>query len=214
MMQQLDWKQRSLDTNGLGLIPMVIETSGRGERAYDIYSRLLKERVIFLVGPVTEGSANLIVAQLLFLESENADKDIHFYINSPGGLVSAGMAIYDTMQYIKPEVSTLCIGQAASMGSLLLTAGAKGKRFCLANSRVMIHQPLGGFQGQASDIEIHAKEILFLKKRLNELLAKHSGQSLETIERDTDRDNFLSAEQAVKYGLIDAVLTSRSESAS
>ena len=214
MMQQLGWKQRSLDTNGLGLIPMVIETSGRGERAYDIYSRLLKERVIFLVGPVTEGSANLIVAQLLFLESENADKDIHFYINSPGGLVSAGMAIYDTMQYIKPEVSTLCIGQAASMGSLLLTAGAKGKRFCLANSRVMIHQPLGGFQGQASDIEIHAKEILFLKNRLNELLAKHSGQSIETIERDTDRDNILSAEQAVKYGLIDAVLTSRSESTS
>ncbi len=213
-MQQLDWKQRSLEPNGLGLIPMVIETSGRGERAYDIYSRLLKERVIFLVGPVTEGSANLIVAQLLFLESENADKDIHFYINSPGGLVSAGMAIYDTMQYIKPDVSTLCIGQAASMGSLLLTAGAKGKRFCLANSRVMIHQPLGGFQGQASDIEIHAKEILFLKNRLNELLAKHSGQSVETIERDTDRDNFLSAEQAEKYGLIDAVLTSRSESTS
>jgi ATP-dependent Clp protease, protease subunit len=213
-MQQLDWKQRSLEPNGLGLIPMVIETSGRGERAYDIYSRLLKERVIFLVGPVTEGSANLIVAQLLFLESENADKDIHFYINSPGGLVSAGMAIYDTMQYIKPDVSTLCIGQAASMGSLLLTAGAKGKRFCLANSRVMIHQPLGGFQGQASDIEIHAKEILFLKNRLNELLAKHSGQSIETIERDTDRDNFLSAEQAEKYGLIDAVLTSRSESTS
>ena len=214
MMQQLDWKQRSLEPNGLGLIPMVIETSGRGERAYDIYSRLLKERVIFLVGPVTEGSANLIVAQLLFLESENADKDIHFYINSPGGLVSAGMAIYDTMQYIKPDVSTLCIGQAASMASLLLTAGAKGKRFCLANSRVMIHQPLGGFQGQASDIEIHAKEILFLKNRLNELLAKHSGQSIETIERDTDRDNFLSAEQAEKYGLIDAVLTSRSESTS
>jgi ATP-dependent Clp protease, protease subunit len=213
-MQQLDWKQRSLEPSGLGLIPMVIETSGRGERAYDIYSRLLKERVIFLVGPVTESSANLIVAQLLFLESENADKDIHFYINSPGGLVSAGMAIYDTMQYIKPDVSTLCIGQAASMGSLLLTAGAKGKRFCLANSRVMIHQPLGGFQGQASDIEIHAKEILFLKNRLNELLAKHSGQSIETIERDTDRDNFLSAEQAVKYGLIDAVLTSRSESTS
>ena len=213
-MQQLDWKQRNLDPNGLGLIPMVIETSGRGERAYDIYSRLLKERVIFLVGPVTEGSANLIVAQLLFLESENADKDIHFYINSPGGLVSAGMAIYDTMQYIKPDVSTLCIGQAASMGSLLLTAGATGKRFCLANSRIMIHQPLGGFQGQASDIEIHAKEILFLKNRLNELLAKHSGQSIETIERDTDRDNFLSAEQAAKYGLIDAVLTSRSESTS
>jgi ATP-dependent Clp protease protease subunit len=211
MMQQLEWKQKTLDTSGLGLIPMVIETSGRGERAYDIYSRLLRERVIFLVGPVTEGSANLIVAQLLFLESENADKDIHFYINSPGGLVSAGMAIYDTMQYIKPDVSTLCIGQAASMGSLLLTAGTKGKRFCLANSRVMIHQPLGGYQGQASDIEIHAKEILFLKRRLNELLAKHTGQSIETIERDTDRDNFLSAEQSVAYGLVDAVLTSRNE---
>ncbi len=211
MMQQLEWQQRTLDTSGLGLIPMVIETSGRGERAYDIYSRLLKERVVFLVGSVTEASANLVVAQLLFLESENADKDIHFYINSPGGLVSAGLAIYDTMQYIKPDVSTLCIGQAASMGSLLLTAGAKGKRFCLTNSRVMIHQPLGGFQGQASDIEIHAKEILFLKRRLNELLAKHTGQSIETIERDTDRDNFLSAEQAVTYGLVDAVLTSRSE---
>lgn len=214
MMQQLDWKQGSLDPNNLGLIPMVIETSGRGERAYDIYSRLLKERVIFLVGPVTEVSANLIVAQLLFLESENSDKDIHFYINSPGGLVSAGMAVYDTMQFIKPDVSTLCIGQAASMGSLLLTAGAKGKRFCLSNSRVMIHQPMGGFQGQASDIEIHAKEILFLKKRLNELMAKHSGQSIETIEKDTDRDNFLSAEESVKYGLVDAVLTSRSEGAS
>jgi ATP-dependent Clp protease protease subunit len=214
MMQQLDWKQRNPDPSGLGLIPMVIETSGRGERAYDIYSRLLKERVIFLVGPVTEASAYLIVAQLVFLESENADKDIHFYINSPGGLVSAGMAVYDTMQYIKPDVSTLCIGQAASMGSLLLTAGAKGKRFCLANSRVMIHQPLGGFQGQASDIEIHAKEILFLKNRLNELLAKHSGQSVATIERDTDRDNFLSAEQSVEYGLIDAVLTCRNESRS
>ncbi|MDE2365835.1 MAG: ATP-dependent Clp endopeptidase proteolytic subunit ClpP [Betaproteobacteria bacterium] len=196
------------------MVPMVIETSGRGERAYDIYSRLLKERVIFLVGPVTEVSANLIVAQLLFLESENADKDIHFYINSPGGLVSAGMAIYDTMQYIKPDVSTLCIGQAASMGSLLLAAGAKGKRFCLANSRVMIHQPLGGFQGQASDIEIHAREILFLKKRLSELLASHSGQSIDTIERDTDRDNFMSGDEAVKYGLVDAVLTSRSEDAS
>ena len=214
MMQQLDWKQRNPDPNNLGLIPMVIETSGRGERAYDIYSRLLKERVIFLVGPVTEVSANLIVAQLLFLESENADKDIHFYINSPGGLVSAGLAVYDTMQFIKPDVSTLCIGQAASMGSLLLTAGAKGKRFCLSNSRVMIHQPMGGFQGQASDIEIHAKEILFLKSRLNELMAKHTGQSMQTIEKDTDRDNFLSAEDSVKYGLVDAVLTSRSESTS
>lgn len=213
MMQQFDWKQRNLDPNNLGLIPMVIETSGRGERAYDIYSRLLKERVIFLVGPVNEVSANLIVAQLLFLESENADKDIHFYINSPGGLVSAGMAIYDTMQFIKPDVSTLCIGQAASMGSLLLTAGASGKRFCLPNSRVMIHQPMGGFQGQASDIEIHAKEILFLKGRLNALMAKHTGQNIETIEKDTDRDNFLSAEESVKYGLVDSVLTARSESA-
>jgi ATP-dependent Clp protease protease subunit len=211
MTHQLDWKQQGIDPAGLGLIPMVIETSGRGERAYDIYSRLLRERVIFLVGPVTEASANLVVAQLLFLESENSDKDIYFYINSPGGLVSAGMAVYDTMQYIKPDVSTLCIGQAASMGSLLLTAGAKGKRFCLANSRVMIHQPMGGFQGQASDIEIHAREILFLKSRLNELMAKHTGQSIQTIERDTDRDNFLSADEAVKYGLIDAVLTSRDE---
>lgn len=198
-----------METRGLGLIPMVIETSGRGERAYDIYSRLLKERIIFLVGPVTEASANLIVAQLLFLESESSDKDISFYINSPGGLVSAGLAIYDTMQFIKPDVSTLCVGQAASMGSLLLTAGAKGKRFCLPNSRVMIHQPMGGFQGQASDIEIHAKEILYLKSRLNEIMAKHSGQSIKTIERDTDRDNFLSAEESVKYGLVDAVLTSR-----
>ena len=198
-----------MDTRGLGLIPMVIETSGRGERAYDIYSRLLKERIIFLVGPVTEASANLIVAQLLFLESESSDKDIFFYINSPGGLVSAGLAIYDTMQFIKPDVSTLCVGQAASMGSLLLTTGAKGKRFCLPNSRVMIHQPMGGFQGQASDIEIHAKEILYLKKRLNEIMAKHSGQPVKTIERDTDRDNFLSAEESVKYGLVDAVLTSR-----
>ena len=209
MMQQLDWEQRNHETNNLGLIPMVIETSGRGERAYDIYSRLLKERVIFLVGPVTETSANLIVAQLLFLESENSDKDIHLYINSPGGVVSAGMAIYDTMQYIKPDVSTLCIGQAASMGSLLLAAGAKSKRFCLPNSRVMIHQPMGGFQGQASDIEIHAREILFLKSRLNEILAKHTGQSIQTIEKDTDRDNFLSAEESVKYGLVDAVLANR-----
>jgi ATP-dependent Clp protease protease subunit len=212
-MQRFEWKQRNPEPEGLGLIPMVIETSGRGERAYDIYSRLLRERVIFLVGPVTEASANLIVAQLLFLESENADKDIHFYINSPGGLVSAGMAVYDTMQFIKPDVSTLCIGQAASMGSLLLAAGAKGKRFCLPNSRVMIHQPLGGFQGQASDIEIHAREILYLKNRLNELLSKHTGQSMETIERDTDRDNFLGAEDSVKYGLVDAVLTSRGEGA-
>ncbi|SFW27229.1 ATP-dependent Clp endopeptidase proteolytic subunit ClpP [Nitrosovibrio sp. Nv17] len=197
--------------SSLGLIPMVIETSGRGERAYDIYSRLLKERLVFLVGPVTEVSANLIVAQLLFLESENADKDIHFYINSPGGLVSAGMAIYDTMQFIKPDVSTLCIGQAASMGSLLLAAGAHGKRFCLPNSRVMIHQPLGGFQGQASDIEIHAREILFLKGRLNELMARHTGQSIEKIQKDTDRDNFLSAQESVEYGLVDGVLTARGD---
>ena len=210
----IQWQQNNLEPRDLGLVPMVIETSGRGERAYDIYSRLLKERVIFLVGPVTEASANLIVAQLLFLESENADKDIHFYINSPGGLVSAGMAIYDTMQYIKPDVSTLCVGQAASMGSLLLAAGAKGKRFCLANSRIMIHQPLGGFQGQASDIEIHAREILFLKKRLSELMANHCSQNMETIERDTDRDNFMSGDEAVRYGLVDAVLTSRNQGAS
>ncbi|MGE0559469.1 MAG: ATP-dependent Clp endopeptidase proteolytic subunit ClpP [Burkholderiales bacterium] len=203
--------QAMMEPQGLGLIPMVIEQSGRGERAYDIYSRLLKERVVFLVGPVNEVTANVIVAQLLFLESENPDKDISFYINSPGGSVSAGLAIYDTMQFIKPDVSTLCVGQAASMGALLLTAGARGKRFCLPNSRVMIHQPMGGFQGQASDIEIHAKEILFLKGKLNEIMAKHSGQSVDVISRDTDRDNFLSAEQAVNYGLVDKVLTSRTE---
>jgi ATP-dependent Clp protease protease subunit len=200
-----------IEPQGLGLIPMVIEQSGRGERAYDIYSRLLKERVVFLVGPVNDATANLIVAQLLFLESENPDKDIYFYINSPGGSVSAGLAIYDTMQFIKPDVSTLCIGQAASMGAFLLTAGAKGKRYCLPNSRVMIHQPLGGFQGQASDIEIHAKEILYLKDKLNGMLAKHTGQSLETIERDTDRDNFMSADEAVNYGLIDKVLENREQ---
>jgi ATP-dependent Clp protease protease subunit len=199
------------EPQGLGLVPMVIEQSGRGERAYDIYSRLLKERVIFLVGPVSEVTANLIVAQLLFLESENPDKDISFYINSPGGSVSAGLAIYDTMQFVKPDVSTLCVGQAASMGALLLAAGAHGKRFALPNSRVMIHQPMGGFQGQASDIEIHAKEILFLKARLNEILAKHTGQKMETIEKDTDRDNFLSSTQAVSYGIVDKVLTSRAE---
>ena len=202
---------RSYEPQGLGLVPMVVEQSGRGERAYDIYSRLLKERVIFLVGPVNDSTANLVVAQMLFLESENPDKDIYFYINSPGGSVSAGMAIYDTMQFIKPDVSTLCIGQAASMGAFLLTAGAKGKRYCLPNSRVMIHQPLGGFQGQASDIAIHAKEILYLKARLNDMLVKHSGQSLEAIERDTDRDNFMSADEAVNYGLIDKVLTTRIE---
>ena len=201
------------EPQGLGLVPMVIEQSGRGERAYDIFSRLLRERVIFLVGPVNDTEANLVVAQLLVLESENPDKDIHLYINSPGGSVSAGLAIYDTMQFVKPDVSTLCIGQAASMGAFLLTAGAKGKRYCLPNSRVMIHQPLGGFQGQASDIEIHAKEILFLKARLNEMLAKHTGQSMETIDRDTDRDNFMSAEAAVSYGLVDRVLTSREAAA-
>jgi ATP-dependent Clp protease protease subunit len=201
------------DPQGLGLVPMVIEQSGRGERAYDIYSRLLKERVVFLVGPVNDVTANLIVAQLLFLESENPDKDIYFYINSPGGSVSAGLAIYDTMQFIKPDVSTLCIGQAASMGAFLLTAGAKGKRFCLPNSRVMIHQPMGGFQGQASDIEIHAKEILYLRARLNELMAKHTGQPVDRIEKDTDRDNFLSGTEAVEYGLVDKVLVSRAETA-
>jgi ATP-dependent Clp protease, protease subunit len=204
-------KLSALETQALGLVPMVIETSGRGERAYDIYSRLLKERVIFLVGPVNDVTANLVVAQLLFLESENPDKDIYLYINSPGGAVTAGMAIYDTMQFIKPDVSTLCIGQAASMGAFLLAAGTKGKRYCLPNSRIMIHQPLGGFQGQASDIEIHAKEILFLKQRLNEMLGKHTGQSMERIERDTDRDNFLSADAAVEYGLVDKVLTSRAD---
>ncbi|MFA7415740.1 MAG: ATP-dependent Clp endopeptidase proteolytic subunit ClpP [Rhizobium sp.] len=200
-----------MDPQALGLVPMVIETSGRGERAYDIYSRLLRERVVFLVGPVNDVTANLVVAQLLFLESENPDKDIHLYINSPGGSVTAGMAIYDTMQFIKPDVSTLCVGQAASMGAFLLTAGAKGKRFALPNSRMMIHQPLGGFQGQASDIEIHAKEILYLKQKLNEMLAAHTGQDIERIERDTDRDNFLSADAAVAYGLVDRVLTSRDE---
>ena len=200
-----------VEPRGLGLIPMVIEQSGRGERAYDIYSRLLKERVVFLVGPVTEITANLIVAQMLFLESENPDKDISFYINSPGGSVSAGLAIYDTMQFIKPGVSTLCVGQAASMGAMLLAAGAKGKRYCLPNSRVMIHQPMGGFQGQASDIEIHAREILFLKGRLNEIMAKHCGQEIKNIERDTDRDNFLSAEQALTYGIVDKVLSTRAE---
>ncbi len=207
----IDFERQSFEPQGLGLVPMVVEQSGRGERAYDIYSRLLKERVIFLVGPVNDATANLVVAQMLFLESENPDKDIYFYINSPGGSVSAGLAIYDTMQFIKPDVSTLCIGQAASMGAFLLTAGAKGKRYCLPNSRVMIHQPLGGFQGQASDIAIHAKEILYLKSRLNDMLAKHTGQSMDAIERDTDRDNFMSAEDAVNYGLVDKVLTSRIE---
>lgn len=195
------------------LIPMVVEQTGRGERSYDIYSRLLKERVIFLVGPVNDASANLVVAQMLFLEAENPDQDIHLYINSPGGSVTAGMSVYDTMNFIKPDVSTLCLGQAASMGAMLLTAGAKGKRFALPHSRVMIHQPLisGGLGGQASDIEIHARELLKMKATLNELLAKHSGQPLEKIERDTDRDNFMSAEEAAAYGLIDHVTTARTD---
>jgi ATP-dependent Clp protease protease subunit len=198
-----------MEPQGLGLIPMVIEQSGRGERAYDIYSRLLKERVVFLVGPVTEITANLIVAQLLFLESENPDKEISFYINSPGGSVSAGLAIYDTMQFIKSEVSTLCVGQAASMGALLLAAGDAGKRFCLPNSRVMIHQPMGGFQGQATDIEIHAKEILYLRGRLNEILAKHTSKPIDVIAHDTERDFFMGAQDAVKYGIVDKVLVAR-----
>ena len=205
----MNWEKSNSDVKNLGLIPMVIEQSGRGERAYDIYSRLLKERVVFLVGPVTEITANLIVAQMLFLESENPDKDIFFYINSPGGSVSAGLAIYDTMQFIKPDVSTLCVGQAASMGALLLAAGDKDKRFCLPNSRVLIHQPMGGFQGQATDIEIHAKEILYLRARLNEILAGHTGKSIEVIAHDTERDFFMGAEEAVKYGIADKVLTTR-----
>lgn len=203
---QSDW-----DPVGLGLVPMVVEQSGRGERAYDIYSRLLKERLIFLVGPVNDVTANLIVAQLLFLESENPEKDIYFYINSPGGSVTAGMAIYDTMQFVKPNVSTLCIGQAASMGAFLLAAGEKGKRFCLPNSRIMIHQPLGGFQGQASDIEIHAREILTLRAKLNGMLAHHTGQQVDRIEKDTDRDNFMSAQEACDYGLVDKVLANRND---
>ncbi|WP_272483930.1 ATP-dependent Clp endopeptidase proteolytic subunit ClpP [Zeimonas sediminis] len=198
---------------GLGMVPIVIEQSGRGERAYDIYSRLLRERVIFLVGPVMDQTANLVVAQLLYLESENPDKDIAFYINSPGGSVSAGLAIYDTMQFIKPQVSTLCMGIAASMGAFLLAAGEKGKRFALPNSRIMIHQPSGGAQGQASDIEIQAREILYLRERLNKILSDKTGQPIERIARDTDRDNFLSAEDAVSYGLIDKVLVNRGESA-
>ncbi|MCK5665590.1 MAG: ATP-dependent Clp endopeptidase proteolytic subunit ClpP [Thiotrichaceae bacterium] len=202
----------ALNADALGLVPIVIEQTSRGERSFDIYSRLLKERVIFLVGQVEDHMANLIVAQLLFLEAENPDKDIHLYINSPGGSVTAGMSIYDTMQFIKPDVSTMCIGQAASMGALLLTGGAKGKRYCLPNSRMMIHQPLGGFQGQASDIEIHAKEIITLKEKLNVIMAKHTGQSLESIAKDTDRDNFLSAQQAVDYGLIDKMISSRDTS--
>ncbi|MBS9402473.1 ATP-dependent Clp endopeptidase proteolytic subunit ClpP [Halomonas sp. TRM85114] len=195
--------------NAGGLVPMVVEQSARGERSYDIYSRLLKERVIFLVGPVEDYTANLVVAQLLFLESENPDKDIHLYINSPGGGVTAGMSIYDTMQFVKPDVSTVCIGQAASMGAFLLAGGAAGKRFCLPNSRMMIHQPLGGYQGQASDIEIHTREILGIRDKLNRILAHHTGQDFETIARDTDRDNFMDGKQAAEYGLIDAVLDKR-----
>ena len=198
---------------GLNLVPIVVEQSARGERSYDIYSRLLKERVIFLCGPVEDLVANVVVAQLLFLESENPDKDIHFYINSPGGLVSSGLAIYDTMQFIKPPVSTLCVGQAASMGALLLAGGSKGKRFCLPHSRIMIHQPLGGFQGQASDIDIHAREILRTRERLNEILASHSGQPMDRVKADTDRDNFMSGTEAVEYGIIDEVLESRKSSA-
>ncbi|MBK9495096.1 MAG: ATP-dependent Clp endopeptidase proteolytic subunit ClpP [Aquimonas sp.] len=200
-----------MSITNLNLVPMVVEQTSRGERAYDIYSRLLKERVIFLVGPIDDHMANVIVAQLLFLESENPEKDIHLYINSPGGVVTAGMAIYDTMQYIKPAVSTMCIGQAASMGALLLASGAAGKRFALPHSRVMIHQPLGGYQGQASDIEIHTREILTIRDRLNAILAHHTGQPVEQIAKDTDRDNFLSAPQARDYGLIDAVLERRPE---
>jgi len=201
----------SNETKALNLVPMVVEQSSRGERSYDIYSRLLKERVIFLVGPVEDQVANVIVAQMLFLESENPDKDIHFYINSPGGVVTAGMAIYDTMQFIKADVSTMVIGQAASMGALLLTGGAAGKRFALPNSRVMIHQPLGGFQGQATDIDIHAQEILKMRENLNGIMASHSGQPMETIAKDTERDNFMSAAEAAEYGLIDTVLENRAQ---
>jgi ATP-dependent Clp protease protease subunit len=204
-----DMSRKTIQAAG-GLVPIVVEQTARGERSFDIYSRLLKERVIFLVGQVEDYMANLVVAQLLFLESENPDKDIHLYINSPGGSVTAGMSIYDTMQFIKPDVSTMCIGQAASMGALLLAGGAANKRYCLPHSRVMIHQPLGGFQGQASDFDIHAREILAIRDRLNKILAHHTGQPLEKIQQDTDRDNFLSAQQAVDYGLIDMVLTSRS----
>ena len=202
-----------VDPKALNLVPMVVEQSARGERAYDIFSRLLKERVVFLIGPVEDYVANLIVAQLLFLESENPDKDVHLYINSPGGVVTAGLAIYDTMQYIKPDISTMCVGQAASMGALLLAGGAKDKRFCLPHSRMMIHQPLGGFQGQASDIDIHAKEILQVRDRLNRIMAEHTGQPIEKVQEDTDRDNFMDGEAAVEYGLIDKVLATREASA-
>lgn len=206
-----DSQNNMTEPQALGLIPMVIEQSGRGERSYDIYSRLLKERVIFLIGPVNDMTANLVVAQLLFLEAENPDKDISLYINSPGGSVTAGMSIYDTMQFIKPDVSTLCIGQAASMGAFLLAAGAKNKRFSLPNSRVMIHQPSGGFSGQSSDIQIHAKEIMYLRGKLNTILAHHTGRSVEEIDRDTERDNFMGAEDSVKYGMIDKVIANRAQ---
>jgi ATP-dependent Clp protease protease subunit len=199
----------AMDAVGLGLIPMVIETTGRGERAYDIYSRMLKERVVFLVGPIEDHNANLVVAQLLFLESENPDKDIHLYLNSPGGVVNAGLAIYDTVQFVKPDVSTVCIGQAASMGALILAGGAKGKRYVLPHARMMIHQPLGGFQGQATDIDIHAREILRVRERLNKILVKHSGQTMKKVQQDTDRDYFMDAEEAVEFGLIDEVIEKR-----
>jgi ATP-dependent Clp protease, protease subunit len=206
-----DMTATAQDVRGLGMVPIVIEQSGRGERAYDIYSRLLRDRVVFIVGPINEQTANLVVAQLLFLESENPDKDISLYINSPGGSVSAGLAIFDTMQFIKPDVSTICIGMAASMGAFLLAAGQKGKRYTLPNSRIMIHQPLGGVQGQAADIEIHAKEILYLRERLNAILAERTGQSVEKIAKDTDRDNFMSGEDAVSYGLVDKIFVKRGE---
>jgi ATP-dependent Clp protease protease subunit len=214
VIRQRDLSMSAISPTALNLIPMVIEQTARGERAYDIYSRLLKERVVFLVGPVEEHSANLMVAQLLFLESENPDKDIHLYINSPGGVVTAGLAVYDTMQFVKPDVSTMCIGQAASMGALLLAGGATGKRYCLPHSRMMVHQPLGGFQGQASDIDIHAREILLVRDRLNAILSKHTGQAIEKISQDTDRDFFMGGADAVAYGLIDAVLERREVAAS
>jgi ATP-dependent Clp protease, protease subunit len=200
-----------LDTRALNLVPIVVEQTARGERSYDIYSRLLKDRVVFIVGPIDDYMANVVVAQLLFLESENPDKDVHLYINSPGGIVTAGLSIYDTMQFIKPDVSTICLGQAASMGSLLLTGGTKGKRYCLPHSRIMIHQPSGGFQGQASDIDIHAREILKVRERLNAIMSKHTGQPVERIERDMERDNFMEAQAAVEYGLVDTVLAKRTD---
>jgi ATP-dependent Clp protease, protease subunit len=209
-MKDSDRQDGALNPRALGLIPMVIETTGRGERAYDIYSRMLKERVVFLVGPVEDHMANLVVAQLLFLESENPDKDIHLYINSPGGAVNAGLAIYDTMQFIKPDVSTVCIGQAASMGALILSGGGKGKRFALPHARMMVHQPMGGFQGQATDIDIHAREILRVRERLNQILVKHTGRTLDQIKDDTDRDYFLDGEEAKSFGLIDSVIDKRS----